>query len=129
MRTNRLFLLIFFSFFVFVLTGCSSNSVYDDFSNNYEESYQKIVNHEVSQELKGKSWNEKVHYYTLKALDTAKPICLIVAAISFIVGLIIVLTVRKERKIKRWAMFTLMVGIPLVMALIIFVLVQVASMT
>lgn len=102
-----------------IASGCSEKSVYKQFNQNYDEAYEKMVNHETRNDLKGLNSKERAYRYLIDFLGTAKPVCLGIACISFIVGLIIFKTIEKDKKIRKTAVVTLMIGVPLICLIIV----------
>lgn len=126
MKKIIVFLMLFL--IVGIVSGCSEKSVYNQFNQNYDEAYKKMVNHEVSNDLKGLNGKERAYKYLIDFLDTARPVCLGISIISLIVGLIVFKTIEKDKKIRKTAIMTLMVGVPVICLLIVGGAATIASM-
>lgn len=105
----------FLFFFMFLLllgcTGCSSSS---DIYNYYAggEAYESMFK-EPDEKIKDLNLGERGYYYTTKFGKSILPGSIIAGVSSALIGLCILLLIRKQKAIKKTAIFTLIIGIPL----------------
>lgn len=120
-----LVLIVIFIFSSFLISCKSASDIYSyyDSGSSFKQLFEKS-----DSELNGLNTKERAHYYAVKALDTAKPLGLGIGIVSLIIGVIIIGTVKKELKIRKKAIFTFIIGIPLLCVIIVALLAALALM-
>lgn len=111
MKTRYFFILMVLSLLLITCTGCNSTSdIYDYYSSG--EAYNKLFDG-PNKELEGLSLKERGYLTTTKLAKNILPGSIIAGFVSFLIGLFLTLLVKKQKNIKKAAIFTFMLGIPL----------------
>lgn len=97
--------------------GCTNdNDIYIE--SKIKSQYNKLFDKDTYEEVTGLSFEQRVHYYGLKILKKEKPIAIIVAIVSFIIGILIFRAVEKEKKKIKTVICVFWIGIPIFCTLI-----------
>lgn len=116
---GRLFWSVLVALLMVSLSGCASTQdAYDHIANQtyLQDAFESVS--EANEGVIAGGWKETLAYYTYEFADTAKTLVVYVVAGSFLLGLLGLLLVKNDAKVRRFCVLVLMIIIP-VLAIVI----------
>lgn len=113
-----LFFLCVCVFTTITLAGCDDESVYDELvAGDYDDTVSSVV--DDSKEA-GDNVIDMTRDVTLKFFSSFKAIAPVIIIVSILVGSCILLVVKNNKKIRKNAIFVLIIGIPLLVIIVVY---------
>lgn len=103
-----------------ILSGCASVDPYEHMSGEaYEYQMEQIMNH---MDTEGMTAHEVIANYLFRFTDGMKARAPIFIVVSIIIGIGLLFTIRKNLKIRKFAIFGFIIGFPMITILSTYVL-------